>query len=179
MWRGGLSGPNSVFVHADRPLISTDLSSPILHELMHAVMGARSGEDGDWVVEGLAELYSLELLVRSKTVSRRRYAKALRRLEEKGRGVVSLAREDVSGAVTARAVVLLREIDEQIEAATDGEASLDDVVKRLSSEHGVVTGERFRRIAEDVAGSRIAVFARREFPRSIRTTRVRSEPPVP
>ena len=179
MWRGGLSGPNSVFVHADRPLISTDLSSPILHELMHAVMGARSGEDGDWVVEGLAELYSLELLVRSKTVSRRRFAKALRRLEEKGRGVVSLARGDVGGAVTARAVVLLREIGEQIEAATDGEASLDDVVRRLCSERGVVSGERFRRIAEEVAGKRITVFARREFPPSIRTSRVRSSPPAP
>ena len=68
-------------------------------------------------------------------------------MEEKGRGVVSLAREDASGAVTARAVVLLREIDEQIEAATGGEASLDDVVKRLCSERGVVSGERFRRIA--------------------------------
>lgn len=179
MWRGGLSGPNSVFVHADRPLISTDLSSPILHELMHAVMGARSGEDGDWVVEGLAELYSLELLVRSKTVSRRRFAKALRRLEEKGRGVVSLARGDVGGAVTARAVVLLREIGEQIEVATDGEASLDDVVRRLCSERGVVSGERFRRIAEEVAGKRITVFARREFPPSIRTSRVRSSPPAP
>jgi hypothetical protein len=177
MWRGGLSGPNSVFVHADRPLISTDLSSPILHELMHSVMGARSGEDGDWVVEGIAELYSLELLVRSKTVSRRRYAKALRRLEEKGRGVVSLAREDVSGAVTARAVVLLREIDEQIEAATGGEASLDDVVRRLCNERGVLSGERFRRIAEEVAGKRITVFARREFPPSMRTSRVGTAPP--
>jgi len=179
MWRGGLSGPNSVFVHADRPLISTDLSSPVLHELMHAVMGARSGEDGDWVVEGLAELYSLELLVRSKTVSRRRYAKALRRLEEKGRGVVSLARDDAGGAVTARAVVLLREIGEQIEAATDGEASLDDVVRRLCSERGVVTGEYFRRIAEEIAGKPISSFARREFPPSVRTSRVRTSPPAP
>ncbi len=133
MWRGGLSGPKSLFVHADRPLISTDLSSPILHELMHTVMGAYSSADGDWVVEGLAELYSLELLVRSKTVSRRRYRKALSRMEEKSRGVVSLAGEHASGAVTARAVVLLHEIGEQIEAATGGESSLGEVVRRLCS----------------------------------------------
>jgi hypothetical protein len=174
MWRGGLSGPNSVFVHADRPLISTDLSSPILHELMHAVMGARSGEDGDWVTEGLAELYSLELLVRSKTVSRRRYAKALRRMEERGRGVASLASEKASGAVTARAVVLLREIGEQIEAATEGEASLDDVVSRLCAERGVLSGERFRRIAEEVAGQQLSVFAQREFPPSVRRAGARA-----
>ena len=171
MWRGGLSGPKSLFVHADRPLISTDLSSPILHELMHTVMGAHSGAEGDWVVEGLAELYSLELLVRSKTVSRRRYRKALTRMEEKSRGVVSLAREHASGAVTARAVVLLHEVDEQIEASTDGESSLDDVVRRLCSERGAISAERFRRIAEEVAGRQLPVFARREFPSSIRTTR--------
>jgi len=117
--------------------------------------------------------------VRSKTVSRRRYAKALRRMEEKGRGVVSLAREDASGAVTARAVVLLREIDEQIEAATGGEASLDDVVRRLTAERGVVSGERFRRIAEEVAGRQLSSFARREFPPSVRTMRARASPPVP
>jgi predicted metalloprotease with PDZ domain len=153
-------------------LISTDLSSPILHELMHTVMGAHSGGEGDWVVEGLAELYSLELLVRSKTVSRSRYRKALTRIEEKSRGVVSLAREDAGGAVTARAVVLLHEIGEQIEAATAGESSLDDVVRRLCSERGVISGERFRQIAEEVAGRQLPAFARREFPPSVRTMRV-------
>lgn len=160
MWRGGLSGPKSVFVHADRPLISTDLSSPILHELVHTVMGARSGEDGDWVVEGLAELYSLEVLVRSKTVSRRRYAKALRRMEERGRTVSRLAGQDSSGASTARAVVVLDEIDEEIEAATDGESSLDEVVRRLCEERGVVTYQRFRSIAEEVAGRQLSSLAR-------------------
>jgi predicted metalloprotease with PDZ domain len=150
-------------------LISTDLSSPILHELMHAVMGARSGDDGDWVVEGLAELYSLELLVRSKTVSRRRYGKAMLRLKEKSRGVASLAAEDSSGAVTARAVVVLHEIDEQIEAATDGESGLDEVVRRLSAERGVVSSERFRRIAEEIAGRQLPAFARSEVTRAART----------
>jgi len=164
MWRGGLSGPKSVFVHADRPLISTDLSSPILHELVHTVMGARSGADGDWVVEGLAELYSLELLVRSKTVSRRRYAKALRRMEERGRTVSRLAERISGGAFTARAVVVLHEIDEEIEAATDGESSLDEVVRRLSAERGVVTSERFRRLAEEVAGRQLSGLARRGVP---------------
>jgi predicted metalloprotease with PDZ domain len=177
MWRGGLSGPKSVFVHADRPLISSDLSSPILHELMHTVMGARSGDDGDWVVEGLAELYSLKLLVRSKTVSRRRYARALERMEEKGRGVAGLARKDSSGALTARAVVVLDQVDQEIEAATDGASSLDDVVRRLSAERGVVTSEHFRSIAEEVAGRQLAVFARSDFQRVARSSRATAASP--
>jgi hypothetical protein len=179
MWRGGLSGPKSVFVHADRPLISTDLSSPILHELVHTAMSARSGADGDWVVEGLAELYSLEVLVRSRTVSRRRYRKALRRMEERSRSVSSLARESSSGALTARAVVALHEIDEEIEAVTDGEASLDDVVRRLCDERGVVNSERFRRIAEEVAGQQLRTFARRGLPRGAPSPRASSSAPAP
>jgi hypothetical protein len=175
MWRGGLSGPGSLFVHADRPLISADLSSPVLHELMHTVMGAYSAADGDWVVEGLAELYSLELLVRSKTVSRRRYAEALRRMEERSRGVTNLAGDHSSGARTTRAVVVLHQIDEEIEAATDGESSLDEVVKRLSAERGAISTERFRRIAEEVAGRELSTFARYRIPRTGVTTRASSE----
>jgi predicted metalloprotease with PDZ domain len=127
---------------------------------MHTVMGAQSAAGADWVVEGLAELYSLELLVRSKTMSRRRYAKALRGMEERSRGVSSLAGDDSSGARTARAVVVLHEVDGEIEAATDGESSLDEVVKRLSVERGTISTERFRRIAEEVAGRPLSTFDR-------------------
>src|SRR5262249_49232684 len=77
MWRGGLSGPRSVFLHASRPLIDNDGTSPLLHELMHASLGISGGTRGDWIVEGMAELYSLELLRRSKTVSRTRYERSL------------------------------------------------------------------------------------------------------
>ncbi|MCZ7620746.1 MAG: hypothetical protein M5U32_21410 [Myxococcota bacterium] len=52
MWRGGLSGPNSAYLHASLPLISEDGTSPLLHEMVHVWMGARSGADGDWIVEG-------------------------------------------------------------------------------------------------------------------------------
>jgi hypothetical protein len=178
MWRGGLSGPKSVFIHADRPLISTDLSSPILHELMHSVMAARAGPDGDWVVEGLAELYSLELLVRSKTVSRRRHAKAVARLQQVGRSVSRLAVEEAGGPVTARAVIALREIGEKIEAATEGASGMDDVLKRLCAERGVMTTERFRTTVEAVAGQQLSLFARSEF-RPVRRPERVSAPPKP
>jgi hypothetical protein len=73
--------------------------------------------------------------------------------------VSKLAERDSSGASTARAVVVLHEIDEEIEAATDGESSLDEVLRRLSAERGVVTSERFRRIAEEVAGRQLSGLA--------------------
>jgi predicted metalloprotease with PDZ domain len=117
MWRGGLSGPSSVFVHADRPLITTDGTSPLLHELFHASTGARSVVDGDWAVEGLAELYSVEMLVRSRTISKRRYRRVLEKIEERGAGA-RLRGRDSSGASTARAVGEMRDLDAELRGRT-------------------------------------------------------------
>jgi predicted metalloprotease with PDZ domain len=74
-------------------------------------------------------------------------------------------------------VVLLHEIDGQIGAATEGKSSLDDVLRRLCAEGGPISGERFRRIAEEVAGKQLSAFARRELPLSVR--RARAHPPAP
>ena len=164
MWRGGLSGPRSVFVHADRPLMSHDLTSPVLHELMHSVLGLRSGPGGDWVVEGLAELYSLELLVRSKTVSRRRYRKALQRLAREGADVPILDVEHASGAVTARAVTVLHTLGEELERGSDGELGLDEVVARLAADHARVTTSSFRGVVEALAGRSLRRFFREHVP---------------
>lgn len=167
MWRGGLSGPNSAYLHASLPLISEDGTSPLLHEIVHVWMAARSGTDGDWIVEGIAELYSLEALVRSRTISKRRHERTLGRLERKGRGVRSVvATPHASGAVTARAVGLLRELDEEIRAVTDGARSLDDVVREIVRSPDEVSLTRFRALCEEVAGSPLEdFFSRRELSR--------------
>ena len=164
MWRGGLSGPNSVYIHAERPLVSSDLTSPLLHELMHAVLGIRAGDGADWIVEGLAELYSLELLRRSRSVSRRRYQKALGRIEERGQNSADLRAHRASGDVTARAVAVLHDLDKRLEADSSGEVSLDDVVARLAVERGKLTNERFQSLVAAVAGRDYASFFRTHLP---------------
>lgn len=152
MWRGGLSGPRSVFLHADRPLITGDATSPLLHELVHTQMGARAGEDGDWIVEGLAELYSLEVLVRSRSISRRRYRRAISRMADRGSAAPFLRKGKADPVVTARAVGILHRLDEKIRAATDHEANLDDVVLELTRTGEPVTTEALREAIRRVAG---------------------------
>jgi len=168
MWRGGLSGPSSAYLHTSLPLISEDGTSPLLHEIVHVWMGARAGDDGDWIVEGLAELYSLEALARSRTISKRRHERALAKLAERGRSVRSVvATPRASGAVTARAVGLLRELDGEIRAATDGARSLDDVMRELTRSNEAVSLAHFREICEEVAGTSLAdFFSRRELRRA-------------
>lgn len=152
MWRGGLSGPRSVYVHADRPLIDTDTTSPLLHELVHTVMRARAGEGGDWIVEGLAELYSLEALARSRTISRRRFRRAIDRLAKKGSSAVDLRADRADTLVAARAVGILHALDEEIRAVSDQESSLDDVVRVLVQRRIPITTEVLRDAVREVVG---------------------------
>ncbi|WP_237056210.1 hypothetical protein [Microbulbifer sediminum] len=152
MWRGGLSGTRSLFMHSDRPLISGNRTSSMIHELVHVATGIRGDHQSDWIVEGLAEFYSLEILRRTGGISERRYQGAVDELEEWGKEAPTLLVKRSSGPVTARAVGIMRQLDREIRTATDGEASIDDVARALAEDRGKVTLARFRRLAEEAAG---------------------------
>jgi hypothetical protein len=158
MWRGGLSGPSSVFLHSARPLISEDGSSPLLHELLHSALGLSAGPGGDWIVEGLAELYSMELLARSGTMSRRRLERALERKGDRARSVRSLEVDYAEGAVSARAVMVLRALDKILRERSNGEKSLDDVLRLLAERRGKVTTAQLRALAEGLVGQDLSAF---------------------
>lgn len=164
MWHGGLSGPDSLFLHAHRPLITEDGPSPLLHEVMHTALGLRPGNDGDWAIEGLAQYYSLELLGRSGTMSDERLEHAFDRQTEHGKEATHLRSKSVSGAGTARAVTVLRALDLRIREVTHGTKSLDDVVRILVAEGGVLTTERVRRASEHVAGQDLSEFFKSQVP---------------
>jgi hypothetical protein len=163
-WRGGLSGPGSLYVHVDRPLVTPDVTSPLLHELMHSALGIRSGHGGDWVVEGLAELYSLELLARSKTISKKRYHRALEALAARGAAVTALDVPSATGATTARAAAELHALDRELRRGSEDRITLDDVVRQLAAERGAVTTERFRAVVDHVAGRSLGAFFRARLP---------------
>ena len=143
MWRGALSGPGSLFVHADRPFISENGTSTFLHELVHVAMRARSRPDSDWIVEGLAEYYSLEVLHRSGALSDARFEKAHASLATWAAEAPSLDVPHSTGPVTAKAVGALRAIDREIRSASKGRKSLDDVARALAEADEAVTRARF------------------------------------
>ena len=131
MWRGGRSGPASLYLHADRPLISENGTSTLLHEIVHTVMPMQSGDGYDWIVEGLAEYYSIELLRRSGTLSARRQELAVAAQRDWGRESSALCGAESAGSTTARAVTVFVELDREIRHVSAGAANLDDVVARL------------------------------------------------
>lgn len=158
MWRGGLSAPRSMFLHGDRPLISEDGTSPVLHELVHSALRLEPGPGGDWVIEGLAEYYSMEVLAQSGTISRKRHGKVMKKMADRGSSVKQLETDDASGALTARAVTVLRALDAEVKTATDGRARLADAVRLLTASGGKVTSESLRVAAEEVSGTDLTDF---------------------
>ncbi|MCZ7620747.1 MAG: hypothetical protein M5U32_21415 [Myxococcota bacterium] len=77
-----------------------------------------------------------------------------------------MATPRASGAVTARAVGLLRELDEEIRSVSDDTRSLDDVVREIVRSPEELSLVRFRELCEKVTGSRLTdFFSRRELSR--------------
>jgi len=154
MWRGGLSAPQSLYLHADRPLISENATSTLLHEVMHLSL-ALSADDGyDWIIEGLAEFYSLELLSRSGTISHSRHARAQADLKNWAASATTLCRQSSTGATTALAVGVLSALNDEIRSLSDGDASLDDVVQELAVLEGRINLARLAEIVERLATSK-------------------------
>ncbi|MEL7296161.1 MAG: hypothetical protein AAGJ86_00800 [Pseudomonadota bacterium] len=150
-FRGGLSAPNSLFLHADRPLISGNGTSTLLHELFHVGLSRSAGPESDWIVEGLAEFYSQQWLFEAGTVTEKRHAATLRQLKDWGNDASSLRTDRSSGAVTALAVSIFASLDNEIRRETD-DARLSDVVKVLARDAGPLTLTALRDAATTVLG---------------------------
>lgn len=131
MWRGGLSGPNSLFMHAQRPVVSENGTSSLVHELVHVFSRISDADRSDWISEGLAEYYAIELVRRAGGMSEDRYQAVREHLTKWSRKVNSLRTEHSTGPVTARAVLLLQELDREIRQSSKGRHSLDDVARGL------------------------------------------------
>lgn len=161
MWRGGLSASNSLFLHADRPLVSENGTSPLLHELTHMVTRitgvATASANDDWIAEGLAEFYSFELLYRADGMTKSRRNKIIKNLSKWGAEVKHLRKSKSSGPVTARAVVLLDELDKELRKRSNNQHNIDDVVRDLM-EIRKVSLDDLRKSAEKLIGPEITAL---------------------
>lgn len=152
MWRGGLSGPYSMYLHADRPLVSENGTSTLIHELVHSLTRIIGAPYDNWISEGIAEIYTFELIHRAGGSTAERYERARQIQRERAEGVRTVRVRNSQGRVTSRAVVVFMELDEEIRAATDDEKSLDDLVRRLMELPGPISTEQLRAEAEAILG---------------------------
>lgn len=151
MWRGSLAGHGSLYLHSRLPLISENGSSPLLREVIQVFARIDDSQRSDWIGEGLAEYYAIELLRRAGGISDERYQALQARLSKSGHDVGSLRGEQVGTPVVARAVLLLQELDREIRLKTRNKRSLDDVTRELMRLPSVDT-DAFVKLSEGVLG---------------------------
>jgi predicted metalloprotease with PDZ domain len=161
MWRGGLSGEESYYMHGERPLRTRDHTSPYLHELFHVAAPFRPNADAHWVTEGLAEYYSIELPRRLGIISEPTYQRALELFAEHGVWGQDFTRARIPALRNNSAPLLMYVIDQRIRAATGGQRGLDAVVRNLAHEGGVVSTGRFLGAVQRVAAKSFVSFFRR------------------
>jgi predicted metalloprotease with PDZ domain len=133
----------------------------LLHELVHVAMGIRADDESDWIVEGLAEFYSIETLRRSGGIGKTRYQEAIKRLAQWGKRKPNLFARESSAARTARAVLAFKAVDEEIRKVSGGRASLDDVARALAEHRDEVSLELLQTVAEKIAGKPLLSLQRR------------------
>jgi hypothetical protein len=129
MWRGGLSAPGSLYLHKDRPLVSENGTSTLLHELIHLGNVHSAAQQADWIVEGIAEYYSLLILKRSGGISEKRFQQTIERLRswvEKDGGRLA---EPSKGVDTAAAVLTLHALAAELQIHG---SHIDHLVTRLT-----------------------------------------------
>jgi hypothetical protein len=163
MWRGGLSGPGSLFLHAERPMISENGTSTLVHELMHVANRLEAQPGADWIVEGLAEYYSLKIMWRSGTISDQRYERAFRSLARRGEDAGRLDVDISRGPVTARAVGIMRRLDHEVFRKSRHEKSLDDVMLLLMKSGQKVSLPRLRQAAAECIGGPAEALSDRQL----------------
>lgn len=154
MWRGGLSGPGSLYLHPSRPLVSGNATSTLLHELMHVATEEPPAAGADWIVEGMAEYYSLVVLTRTGAIRGRRLQRAFEDLREWVEKEDGRLADPSTGADTARAVLVFRDLDLELRAAG---SSLDTVAGDLLGER--ISLERLRRLSRAQLGHASRVLA--------------------
>ncbi|VVN47372.1 hypothetical protein PS662_06001 [Pseudomonas fluorescens] len=151
MWRGSLAARESIYLNTRLPLVSENGSSALVRELAQVFGRVNDRQRSDWISEGLAEYYAIELVRRAGGMSDERYESLHKKLVKDSQAVTSLRGEQVNPRQISRAVLLLQELDREIRLKTRNKRSLDDVMRGAMRLESVDTQE-FVQLAESVIG---------------------------
>ncbi|MEO6676669.1 MAG: hypothetical protein ABIO21_04770 [Pseudomonas sp.] len=151
MWRGSLAARESIYLNSRLPLVSESGSSALVRELVQVFGRVNDTQHSDWISEGLAEYYAIELVRRAGGMSDERYGSLQKKLAKDSQKVTTLRGAQINPAQIAKAVLLLQELDQEIRIKTRNKRSLDDVQRGAMHLESVDTKE-FVQLAESVIG---------------------------
>ena len=151
MWRGSLGAHESIYLNTRLPLVSESGTSAVVRELAQVFGRINDQQRSDWISEGFAEYYAIELVRRAGGMSDERYESLQSKLAKASQKVTTLRGEQINPAQVAKAVVLLQELDREIRLKTRNKRSLDDVLRGAMRLESVDTKE-FVQLSESVIG---------------------------
>lgn len=151
MRRGVFSAHDSIYLNSRTPLVSENGSSPLVREVVQAIGRFNDHETSDWISEGMAEFYAIELVRRAGGITDERYQAIQARLAKDGKDVTTLRGKQVSGATVSRAVMMMQELDREIRVKTHNKRSLDDLTQAVMRAGSITTAE-FVQLAESIIG---------------------------
>ena len=151
MWRGSLAARESIYLNTRLPLVSESGSSALVRELAQVFGRVNDTHRSDWISEGLAQYYAIELVRRAGGMSDERYDNLHSRLVKDSQKVTTLRDAQASPAQVAKAVLMLQELDREIRLKTRNKRSLDDVMRGAMRLESVDT-KAFVQLAESVIG---------------------------
>ncbi|MGF6201636.1 hypothetical protein [Pseudomonas laurylsulfatiphila] len=151
MWRGSRSAHESIYLNSHLPLVSESGTSALVRELAQVFGRINGTKRSDWIGEGFAEYYAIELVRRAGGMSDERYESLHGKLVRTSQKVTTLRSDRVNPVQVARAVVLLQELDREIRLKTHNKRSLDDVL-RGAMRQGDIDTQAFVQLSESVIG---------------------------
>jgi hypothetical protein len=151
MWRGSLAARESIYLNTRLPLVSESGSSALVRELAQVFGRINDKQRSEWISEGLAEYYAIELVRRAGGISDERYQALQAKLAKDSQKVTTLRGEQISPAQVSKAVLLLQELDGEIRLKTRNKRSLDDAL-RGAMHLGAVSTKDFVQLAESILG---------------------------
>jgi hypothetical protein len=158
MWRGSQSAHESIYLNSHLPLVSESGTSALIRELAQVFGRVNGTRRSDWISEGFAEYYAIELVRRAGGMSDERYENLHGKLVRNSQKVTTLRGEQITAVQVARAVVLLQELDREIRLKTHNKRSLDDVL-RGAMRLGDIDTQAFVQLGESVIGGSSKVLS--------------------
>ncbi|WP_311170452.1 hypothetical protein [Halobellus ordinarius] len=128
-----------------------------LHEYVHSRQGYTAAPDSRWFTEGAAVYYAALLTLEQDRITYDAFRERLRYGERSYEGSI-LAQPGTwqRNANYHVGALVAGELDRQLRLATDGDASLQEVFRRMNAKDGVVTGADLRSSLRATGGSAVA-----------------------
>ncbi|RJX49942.1 hypothetical protein DP106_07480 [Halonotius pteroides] len=154
--RGIQTGDSDFWVRADEPLDTP--ANNWVHEYVHTRQDYSAAADARWITEATATYYAALLTLEADRVEFDRFQRFLAQGEDEPQASAVMTDPDTweNFANYRKGSLVAGDLDRRIRVATDGEASLDTVIRAINSHEGELTARDVSGYIDRIAGEGVA-----------------------